>query len=73
MGVQKTNDLLEKLTWILACTLVFLTLVTNLFVDKQIDEQISSPNIDKASEQSIIPDISKCTFGAWGCPKFLGT
>ena len=59
MGVQKTNDLLERLTWILACTIVFLALLTNLFVDKEIENQITSPNIDKASEQSIIPDINQ--------------
>ena len=28
MGVQKTNSLLEKITWTLAITIVFLTLLT---------------------------------------------
>jgi len=59
MGVQKTNDLLEKMTWILAIVIVLLTLTTNLFLDKQLDDQINSPNIDRATEQSIIPDINQ--------------
>lgn len=60
MGVQKTNDLLEKLTWVLAISIVILTLLTNIFLDKQpLDNQLSSPNIDKAAEQSIVPDINQ--------------
>jgi len=56
MGVQKTNDLLERLTWILAISIVLLTLLTNIFLDKEpIDNQLTSPNIDKASEQSNLP------------------
>ena len=62
MGVQKTNDLLERLTWILAIGIVLLTLLTNIFIEKDpSDSQISSPNIDKASEQSIAPDINQET------------
>ena len=57
MGVQKTNDLLEKLTWILACTMVFLTLTTNLFVEKEGIDEVISPNIDKANEQDIMQNI----------------
>lgn len=60
MGVQKTNDLLERLTWVLAISIVILTLLTNIFLDKQpLDNQLSSPNIDKAAEQSIVPDINQ--------------
>ena len=60
MGVQKTNDLLEKLTWVLAISIVLLTLLTNIFLDKDpSDNQLSSPNIDKASEQSITPDLNQ--------------
>lgn len=59
MGVQKTNNLLEKMTWVLAIVIVFLTLATNLFLDKQLDDQINSPNIDRASEQNIVPDINE--------------
>ena len=57
MGVQKTNDLLEKLTWVLAFTIVFLTLSTNLFVEKESIDEVISPNIDKANEQNIIQNI----------------
>ena len=55
MGVQKTNDLLEKTTWALAISIVVLTLVSNLFITK-IENNIDgmSPNIDRANEQNVI-------------------
>ena len=55
MGVQKTNDLLEKATWTLAISIVILTLVSNLFISKN-DLNIDgmSPNIDRANEQNVI-------------------
>jgi len=55
MGVQKTNDLLEKATWTLAISIVVLTLLSNLFITKtenNIDGM--SPNIDRANEQNVI-------------------
>ena len=33
MGVQKTNNLLENITWTLAITIVLLTLLTNVFIE----------------------------------------
>lgn len=55
MGVQKTNDLLEKVTWTLAISIVALTLISNLFISKS-DTNIDgmSPNIDRANEQNVI-------------------
>ena len=55
MGVQKTNDLLEKATWTLAISIVILTLASNLFISKN-DLNIDgmSPNIDRANEQNVI-------------------
>ena len=55
MGVQKTNDLLEKATWTLAISIVVLTLVSNLFITKM-ENNIDgmSPNIDRANEQNVI-------------------
>ncbi len=55
MGVQKTNDLLEKTTWTLAIFIVLLTMLSNLFISSP-DSNIEglSPNIDRANEQNII-------------------
>ena len=55
MGVQKTNDLLEKVTWTLAISIVLLTMLSNLFISST-DSNIEglSPNIDRANEQNII-------------------
>ena len=55
MGVQKTNDLLEKVTWTLAISIVLLTMLSNLFISSS-DNNIEglSPNIDRANEQNII-------------------
>ena len=55
MGVQKTNDLLEKVPWTLAISIVLLTMLSNLFISSS-DSNIEglSPNIDRANEQNII-------------------
>lgn len=56
MGVKKTTDLLEKLTWGLAITMVILTLSTNFLLSPQNNGPIiNSPNLEKAQEQTIIP------------------
>ena len=56
MGVQKTNDLLEKATWTLAIFVVALTMLSNLFISSPENNNIEglSPNIDRANEQNII-------------------
>ena len=56
MGVQKTNDLLEKATWTLAIFVVALTMLSNLFISSPDIDNIEglSPNIDRANEQNII-------------------
>ena len=50
MGVQKTNDLLEKITWTLAITIVSLTLLSKVFLQtpNEIIEN-NSPNINQAN------------------------
>ena len=55
MGVQKTNDLLEKITWTLAIIVVALTMLSNLFISTRSENlEGLSPNIDRANEQNII-------------------
>ena len=57
MGVKKTGDLLEKLTWGFAVALLVLSVATN-FIQPTIDEDIlSSPNIDNAQNTAIPPSI----------------
>lgn len=57
MGVKRTTDILEKITWGLAIALVVLTLATNLIVKEPMVEGISSPNIDRAQERTVLPTL----------------
>ncbi len=56
MGVKKTGDLLEKLTWGLAIALLVLSVSTN-FIQPEVEQDIlTSPNIDNAqTTQPAIP------------------
>ena len=59
MGVKKTGDILEKLTWGFAIALLALTLSTNFLIDTSNQgSSITSPNIESAKEQTIIPSSS---------------
>lgn len=53
MGVKKTGDLLEKLTWGFAIALLVLTLSTNFFLTEE-TPLMTSPNLENAQE-SILP------------------
>ncbi|MAE84805.1 MAG: preprotein translocase subunit SecG [Flammeovirgaceae bacterium] len=53
MGVKKTGDILEKLTWGFAIGLLVLTMSTN-FVIEENAPTITSPNLENAQE-SILP------------------
>ena len=48
MGVKKTGDLLEKLTWGFAIALLALSISTNFLQPEEGANGISSPNIDNA-------------------------
>lgn len=50
IGVKKTTDLLEKITWGLAATLVVLILSTNFFLGSS-DNAPRSVNAEKAKSQ----------------------
>ena len=62
MGVKKTGDLLERLTWGFAIALLVLSIATN-FVIPQEAEGLSSPNIDNATQNQIIPPAIEPTDG----------
>lgn len=53
MGVKKTGDILEKLTWGFAIALLALTLSTTFVVEEN-TQTITSPNLENAQE-SILP------------------
>lgn len=55
IGVKRTSDLLEKVTWGLAIALLALSLVTNvLLVDREAEGPVS-PNIRRAQETVVPP------------------
>ena len=58
MGVKRTGDLLEKITWGLAIALLALTLSTSFMIDGTREGGIVSPNIQRAQEQqTIVPGL----------------
>lgn len=60
MGVQKTSDLLEQITWGLVIALFVFTLATSVFITK-IDQPgtfSTSPNITRAQERSTLLDAT---------------
>lgn len=59
VGVKRTTDILERITWGLAIVLVVLS-VTGTIILKGTDrsETITSPNIEKAQDQQILPNLN---------------
>ena len=57
MGVKKTGDFLEKLTWGCAIALMALTLSTKFVIDTNTDGEILSPNIESAAEKANVPSL----------------
>lgn len=56
IGVKKTGDLLEKITWGLGIAILVLSLSTNFILDTNAGNGFASPNIDRAQE-SVLPAI----------------
>lgn len=56
IGVKKTGDLLERLTWGFAIALFVLSMSTSFIIPNN-TEGISSPNIDRAQEQQQAPGL----------------
>ena len=61
IGVKKTSDFLEQVTWGLVIALFTLTLATSLVSNKpgRSGALSSSPNIDRAKEYNTLPDTTK--------------
>jgi preprotein translocase subunit SecG len=58
MGVKKTGDLLEKLTWGFSITILSLTLLSNLFIEEN-QKFIESPNIENVQGQAPLPNLQQ--------------
>lgn len=60
IGVKRTTDLLEKLTWGFAIALIILTLSSSFLIDTQASQNdgIISPNIDRAQDRSVLPNMN---------------
>jgi preprotein translocase subunit SecG len=59
MGVKRTGDLLEKMTWGLAIALIVLSLSTHMFLQENIETPgLNSSTLERAEEQTILPPSS---------------
>ena len=58
MGVKKTGDLLEKLTWGFSIAILLLTLLSNIFLTEN-QNYIESPNIENVQGQAPIPNLQE--------------
>jgi len=55
IGVKKTSDLLEKLTWGFAIAIVVLSLGSKTLMHSSSATEELSPNLERAGEQQILP------------------
>lgn len=55
MGVKRTSDLLEQVTWGLAITLIILTLSTSFLLDMSSEGGINSVNVNRAKGKAAVP------------------
>lgn len=59
MGVKRTGDLLEKMTWGLAMALMVLSLSTHVVLkDNVVNPGMNSSTLERAEEQTILPPAS---------------
>lgn len=58
VGVKRTGDLLEKITWVLAISLVVLSMASSFVIKSStIDTGFTSPNIQKAQDETLLPGM----------------
>lgn len=57
MGVKRTTDIMEKITWGLGIALVIFALATNFFIAQPGQQGPISPNVDRAQERTVMPGI----------------
>lgn len=58
VGVKRTGDILEKITWVLAILIVVLSMTSTVLLKKEIrtGSRAVSPNLEKA-EKSALPNM----------------
>jgi preprotein translocase subunit SecG len=61
MGVKKTGDFLEKLTWGLAVAIFLLAISSSVMVPNKVnaDGGIISPNVEKAQQRTVLPSLDQ--------------
>lgn len=59
MGVKRTTDLLEKLTWGFAIAIIVFSMATTIVLKDMTTNTggFTSPNLQKAQEQTILPGL----------------
>ena len=57
MGVTKTGNILEKSTWVLAVSVLLLSLLSSAFHTTSSSNEFTSPNIENATKQIITPSF----------------
>ncbi|MCS5490058.1 MULTISPECIES: preprotein translocase subunit SecG [Algoriphagus] len=55
MGVTRTGNVLEKATWVLAISILVLSLASSAFYSTPEANQFQSPNIESAKQQVVAP------------------
>lgn len=56
VGVKRTGDILEKITWGLAISLVVLALASSFVIKSgRSDAGFTSPNLEKVQDESLLP------------------
>ncbi|WP_339876537.1 preprotein translocase subunit SecG [uncultured Algoriphagus sp.] len=59
MGVTRTGNVLEKATWVLAISILVLSLASSAFYTGAQSNQFSSPNIENAKQQVVAPSFGE--------------
>ncbi len=72
MGVKKTSDLLEKLTWGLIVTIMVLTISTKFFIGDT-GSNGENPLIESAPQEVTTPVIAPSTDGAGSLEDLTGS
>lgn len=57
IGVKKTSDLLERLTWGLAITILVLSVTVNIIIPRPNSGEVDSPNLNRITPTQELPAI----------------
>ena len=68
IGVKKTSDLLERLTWGFAIAILVLSVTVNIVIPRPNSGEIESPNLDRAVPAQELPAIEPDNTSDEGTP-----